>query len=201
MPFGPQVDSSACESKTAQRMNKAVSSRISFHFSPNASSSFSSSVSDKFGGGNTFTRPSSSSYRRVFTSTLASGQSFLASRASSVSFLSRISRSLSALAPLSMANYLLNSFDKHSGSADLPPCYSNTGSRFPIIGSFSNSQRKSQVADENPRVELLLMNELVIERGLHASVAPFKTGEALSLESHLGSLEHRIVGSANGGIH
>ncbi len=81
-----QAKGYACESKTAQRINRPVSSKISMQISVKASSSFSSSISDKFGGGKTLRRPSSSSYRRVFTSILASGQSFLASRASSVSF-------------------------------------------------------------------------------------------------------------------
>jgi len=62
----------ARESKRAHRMNSPVSSRISEHFSARISSISSSSVSGKFGGGNTFTRPSSSSYRRVMDLTNSS---------------------------------------------------------------------------------------------------------------------------------
>jgi hypothetical protein len=189
----------ARESKTAQRMNRPVSSRMSAHFSARVSSIFSSSVSDKFGGGNTFTRPSSSSYRRVFTSTLASGQSFFARRASTVSFSSKMSRSV--LAWLSTAGYLLDGFDERCRPAQLPLGDFSAHARLPVVSGLPDSKSRDQIVAEDLGIDFLLTDQFLIESGMQALMAPFCAYKAFGLKGDLTSLEHGVVGPARRGIH
>src|SRR3989304_1854872 len=161
------------QSKAAQTIKRPVSSKISMHFSVRVSSKASSCASDSPGGGNTLRRPSSSSYRTVFASTLAWGHSLFASKVSSVSFRSRMFRCVSAMLSLFTANDLLGSVDELNRPGHLSAGDFCAYPWLPVIGSFSDSKRRSQIIPENSGVELSLVNQISIESGMEALVTPF----------------------------
>jgi hypothetical protein len=183
----------AWASKTAHRINSWVCSRISTHLSVKASSSFSSSASDMPGGGKTFSRPSSSSYRLVVTSTLAAGQSFRASRASSVSFWSISSLSFLWLAWPSTTTHVLNCLDKCDSSTHLTLGYSHAYPSLAVIGRLTHGESRGQVVPELSRVELPSVDQFLIETGVQCLMTPFRAHKACSLPSHLRSLKHSLV--------
>jgi len=191
----------AWASKTAHRINSSVCSRMLTHLSVKASSSFSSSAFDMPGGGKTYSRPSSSSYRLVVTSTLASGQRFRASRASSVSFWSKSSLSLLWLASPSTTTHLLNCLDECDSSTHLSLGYSRADPSLAVIGRLPHGESRGQVVPELSRVELFSVDQFLIEAGVQRFMTLFRAHTACSLQRHLSSLKHRIVGPAHGGVH
>jgi hypothetical protein len=186
----------AWASKTAHSMNSVVRSKMLTHLSVNASSSFSSSASD-MPGGKTFSRPSSSSYRLLVTSALASGQSFRASRASSVSLWSTSSISLSWLAWPSTAAHLLNCLDKGDSSAQLTPGDSRADPSLAVIGRMRHGERRGQVVPERSRLKLPSVDQFLIEAGVQRLMTPFRAHKACSLQSHVRSLKHGVIGPAH----
>src|SRR5262245_18088557 len=143
-------------------MKRPVSSRIAMHRSVNVSSNSSTSASDSWEGGKSFSRPSSSSYLKVFTSTFASGQSFLASKASSVSFSSNMPRSVLMLAWFCTTDDLLDSLHELCRPAYLPMGYLITDSCLVVISSLPHDKSRGQVVPEESGVELLLADEFVL---------------------------------------
>jgi hypothetical protein len=191
----------AWASKTAHRINSSVCSRMLTHLSVKASSSFSSSASDMPGGGKTFSRPSSSSYRLVVTSTLASGQSFRARRASSVSFWSKSSLSLLWLAWPSTTTHLLNCLDECDSSTHLSLGYSRADPSLAVIGRLTHGESRGQVIPELTRVELPSVDQSLIQASVQRLMTPFRAHKACSLQNHLRSLKHSIVSPAHDGVH
>jgi hypothetical protein len=114
---------------------------------------------------------------------------------------SRPSSSSCRLVVTSTTTLLLNCPDECDSSAHLSLGYSHADPSLAVISRSSHGESRGQVAPKLSRVELPSVDQFLIEAGVHRLMTPSRAHKACSLQSHLRSLKHSVIGPAHGRVH